>query len=48
VADDHRLVVEPGDDRFVVGSDVANRFAGEHLRMGLGLLDGSPVSRRFP
>jgi hypothetical protein len=39
VADDGRLVVQPADDLLVVVGDLADRLAGEHLRMGLGLLD---------
>ena len=39
VADDGRLLVQPPDDLLEVAGHLADRLAGEHLRMRLGLLD---------
>jgi hypothetical protein len=45
VADDRRLPVQPSDDLLEVIGDLADRLAGERMRMGLGLLDRLRVVR---
>jgi hypothetical protein len=43
VADDRRLLVQSSDDLLEMIGDLADRLAGEDLRMSLGLLDGLRV-----
>nr|WP_324606162.1 hypothetical protein [Streptomyces griseus] len=45
MADDRRLVVQPADDGFEVVGDLADRLAGEHVRVFGGLLDRLGVVR---
>ena len=45
VADDRRLLGQASDDLVEVVGDLPHRLVGEHLGMGLGLLDGGRVVR---